>query len=75
MGNEVPSYVSNIVSDNRRNYTTKFQRDNSAVFTATNDVEGTYDAYEKDIAIVSFFFENPTVFEYTRQVWKRSPRI
>ena len=67
-GNEIPTYVSNNVSDNRRRYTTNFQQRSSAVFTATYDVEGTYDAYEKDIAIVSFFFEYPTVFEFTRQV-------
>ena len=27
-----------------------------------------YDAYEEDIALVSFYFEEPTVFEYTRYV-------
>ena len=68
MGKEVPAYVSSNVTDNRRNYTTNFQQRSSAVFTATYDVEGTYNAYEKDIAVVSFFFEYPTVFEFTRQV-------
>ena len=38
----------------------------SALFTATNDVDKTYDAYERDIAIVTFYFKNPTVFEYIR---------
>ena len=32
----------------------------------TND--NSYDAYEEDIALVSFYFEEPTVFEYTRYV-------
>ena len=39
---------------------------NSAVFGATNDLEGTYDAYEKDISIVSFYFEESKAFEYIR---------
>ena len=30
--------------------------------------EGSYDAYEEDIAVAHFFFEEPTVFEYTRHV-------
>ena len=42
------------------------QQRNSAVFTATNKVDDTYDAYERDIAIVSFYFEYPTAFEYIR---------
>ena len=32
-------------------------------------VEETYDAYERDIAIVSFYFKEATVFEYTRLIW------
>ena len=28
--------------------------------------EDTYDAYEEDIAFATFYFEDPTVFEYTR---------
>ena len=31
-----------------------------------NDVDDTYDAFEKDIAIASFYFEEPTAYEYTR---------
>ena len=38
------------------------------MFTVTNDVDGTYDAYENDIAIASFFFEEPVAYEYTRWV-------
>ena len=41
------------------------QRD-SAIFTATHNVEEAYDAYEKDIAIVSFYFKEATLFEYTK---------
>ena len=43
------------------------QQRESAVFTVANDINSTYDAYEKDIALVSFFFdEKPAVFEYIR---------
>ena len=38
----------------------------TGIFTATNNVDETYDAYERDIAIVSFYFKLPTAFEYTR---------
>ena len=39
---------------------------NSAIFGATNSLEETYDAYEKDISIVSFYFEQSKAFEYIR---------
>ena len=43
------------------------QQQKSAIFTATNEIDATYDAYEKDIAIVSFYFEeDPAIFEYSR---------
>ena len=43
------------------------QQRESAIFTVANDINATYDAYEKDIAIVSFYFdEKPALFEYTR---------
>ena len=41
---------------------------NDVVFTATEEVDATYDAYERDIAVVSFHFERPTVFAYVRSV-------
>ena len=37
------------------------------VFQATNTKSPKYDAYEKDIAMVTFFFESSTVFEYARE--------
>ena len=43
-----------------------FQQQNSAMFTVTNDIDGTYDAYKKDIAIAAFFFEEPVAYEYSR---------
>ena len=42
------------------------QQKNSVIFRATNGLEETYDAYEKDITIASFFFREPMAFEYTR---------
>ena len=43
------------------------QQRESAIFTATNDIDATYDAYEKDIAVVTFYFEEePAIFEYIR---------
>ena len=47
--------------------TFSLQRD-SAIFTASGKVDQKYDAYQKDIAIVSFYFNHPTVFEYTRYI-------
>ena len=41
---------------------------NDVVFTATEDVDAIYDAYERDIAVVSFHFERPTIFAYVRLV-------
>ena len=40
------------------------QQRQSAIFTTRLD--DNYDAYEKDIAMVSFFFKKNTVFEYKR---------
>ena len=36
-----------------------------------NDAHNNYDAYEKDIAIASFYFEEPTAYEYSRYVFIR----
>ena len=43
-----------------------FLQEDSALFTASINMEETYDAFERDIALVSFYFKNPTVFEYIR---------
>ena len=43
-----------------------FQQRQSAIFTTRLD--DNYDAYEKDIAMVSFFFKKNTVFEFKRLV-------
>ena len=44
-----------------------FQLD-SAVFSASYDATETYDAYQRDIALVTFYFETNTVFEFSRKV-------
>ena len=38
------------------------------VFTASNGKSPVYDAYERDIAVVTFFFENPTILEFGREI-------
>ena len=38
----------------------------SAVFSASYNLADTYDAYERDIALVTFYFDTDTMFEYTR---------
>ena len=43
-----------------------FQQPTSPLLS--NNVDDTYDAYEKDIAIASFYFDEPIAYEYTRQV-------
>ena len=37
------------------------------IFTAANEKEPIYNAYDKDIAMVTFFFETGTVVEYIRE--------
>ena len=41
--------------------------DGKEVFPAANKRAPTYDAYEKDIATVTFYFESPTLFEYLKE--------
>ena len=75
----MPTYVGENVVGNMRKvkekrYTflmlnfklTYFQQPLSALLK--NNGDGTYDAYEKDIAIASFYFDEPIAYEYTRQV-------
>ena len=38
------------------------------MFSASYDSSQKYDAYESDIAVVNFYFETNTVFEYSRKV-------
>ena len=43
--------------------------------TITGNAEDTYDAYEEDIAFATFYFEEPTVFEYTRYEKRASVKV
>ena len=43
------------------------------IFTAQNEKEPTYNAYDRDIAMVTFFFEAETVIEYVNE--ERMPVI
>ena len=61
---EVPRYVSDFYSTNIRNFTKPGET--SEVFTIMNRKKRTYDAYEKDIGMVSFFFEATTAYEFYR---------
>ena len=48
------------------NWFVLIQQKNSALLGDTDKLDDTYDAYEKDIGVVSFYFENPTVLEFGR---------
>ena len=63
----VPPYISNIVSTNRRNFADA-KASGKPVFTAETNNKPTYDAYEKDIAMVTFFFESTTALQYSREL-------
>ena len=43
-----------------------FQQKDLTMIEGTGHMDGTYNAYEKDIAIASFYFEKPVVFKYKR---------
>ena len=59
----LPPYVKNGLDASFRRY---FQDESSEVFTQIANTYGLYDAYEDDIAVVNFYFDTPTVFEYIR---------
>ena len=60
----VPGYVWNKFSSNMR-----FSSDpeKHRIFTTLFKDDEQYDAYEKDIAVVTFFFESNTAFEFERR--------
>jgi len=69
---EVPSYVNKkVITNRRKNIIDEDRRvegqKGKELFTATNRDDQEYDAYEKDIATVTFFFESSNAFEYLRQ--------
>mgnify|MGYP001410794653 CR=1 FL=1 len=38
------------------------------LFSATNNEDANYDAYEKDIAIVSFYFDQSSIVQFKRSL-------
>ena len=69
---KVPGYVMEKVTTNKRLNVKNTEKRNSTqkgkeLFTVANNEEKDYDAYEKDIATVTFFFESSNAFEFLRQ--------
>ena len=62
----LPNYIKDQVNSNYREYIGRNMK-GIRVFPASLEKNPKYDAYEKDIAMVTFFFESSTVFEYTRE--------
>ena len=70
---KIPDYIKNSVSTNRRRHIKDTDKrriginDGREIFSVTNKKEMEYDAYEKDIATVTFYFESSNSFEFLRQ--------
>ena len=72
--NTIPDYLQSLLRHSNKRFFADEKAFGKPIFKAANvDVgeNGTltrksYDAYEKDIAMVNFFFETNTVFEYSR---------
>ena len=65
----IPNYIMDAVETNKRSYFVEQGKitDGKELFSLTNDQKQGYDAYEKDIAIVTFFFESSDSFEFLKQ--------
>ena len=61
----LPPYISNIPSNIKR-YVPSPNKTESLTFKDANDANPRYDMFEKDIAIVKFYFDKPTVFQFKR---------
>ena len=61
----VPQYVSDVIDSNIRDFTV--HSIDKQIFPATNVKQSKYNAYEKDVAMATFYFDTPTVFEYTTE--------
>ena len=69
---EIPEYVMSTVITNKRSYVMEKDKKREGqrgkeLFSASNNEDANYDAYEKDIATVTFFFESSNSFEFIRQ--------
>ena len=69
----IPDYIKSSVATNRRKHIKDKDKrkiginKGREIFSVTNKKEMEYDAYEKDIATVTFFFESSNSFEFLRQ--------
>ena len=61
----VPQYVSEVIDSNIRDFTVHSA--DHQIFTATNTKQTKYNAYERDIAMATFYFDTSTVFQYSRE--------
>ena len=55
------------IRSNKRSYAATDLNKKNIVFEAVHNVDDVYDAYEKDIAQVTFYFESSSAFEFVRQ--------
>ena len=60
----VPSYVMEKYSTNMRSFVRP--NESSEVFKILNSNENEYDAFKKDIAMATFFFDTTTAYEFIR---------
>lgn len=61
---QTPSFIDGKVHSNKRFFS---EKDGDTVFSKAHKFDETYDAYNKDIAWVTFFFETSTAFQFHRQ--------
>ena len=70
---KIPEYIKGSVATNRRKHIQDKDKrkiginKGREIFSVANKKEMEYDAYEKDIATVTFFFESSNSFEFLRQ--------
>lgn len=63
---QIPPYIKDFVTPSNR----KFRNPSSEepdLFPTLNQIDGDYKAYEKDIALVHFYFDSSTIFQYSRE--------
>ena len=65
----IPDYIMNEVKTNRRSYVSRQNEatEGKEVLSAIENSNQGYDAYEKDIAMVTFFSESSNALEFFRQ--------
>ena len=65
----IPKYITDAVETNKRSYSVEQRQssENKEHFSLNNDRNQGYDAYEKDIAMVTFFFESSDSVEFLKQ--------